>query len=170
MAFSVSNYRTAYTRFDRHCVTGGIPYAVNYLDSVVAQWQADRGRVERIVKLEAYVSDLKRSTEAKEREINVQMAEMALRVEKEGGQLFQVNNQFLAVFWLPTFFTSVWIWLYAGSGFLLKFARRFDRLFQWFNRKFDIEKKPLSAIGLVAGALVALIYWGWSAVRGSCSI
>ena len=28
-----------------------------------------------------------------------------------------------------------------------------------FNRKFDHEKKPLSAIGPVAGALVAVVYW-----------
>jgi hypothetical protein len=50
--------------------------------------------------------------------------------------------------WLPTFFTSVWLWLYAGSGFFLRAARRFD-----------IEKKPLQSIGLVAGALVAMGYW-----------
>jgi hypothetical protein len=31
----------------------------------------------------------------------------------------------LEVMWLPTFFTSIWLWLYAGSGFLLKAARRF---------------------------------------------
>lgn len=49
-------------------------------------------------------------------------------------------------------FSSIWLWLYAGSGFLLKAARRFDIGFDWFNRKFDIEKKPLSAIGLVAGS------------------
>jgi hypothetical protein len=54
------------------------------------------------------------------------------------------------------------VWLYAGSGFLLKAARRFDIGFQWFNRKFDIEKKPLSAIGLVAGALVAVVDWGFA--------
>ncbi len=59
----------------------------------------------------------------------------------------------------PAFFTSIWLWLYAGSGFLLKAARRFDIGFDWFNRKFDIEKKPLSAIGLVAGALVAVVWW-----------
>jgi hypothetical protein len=59
----------------------------------------------------------------------------------------------------PAFFTSVWLWLYAGSGFLLKFAHRFDIGFQWFNSKVDIEKKPLSAIGLVAGALVAVLWW-----------
>jgi hypothetical protein len=63
--------------------------------------------------------------------------------------------------WLtwPVFFTSIWLWLYAGSGFLLKAARRFDIGFDWFNRKFDIEKKPLQSIGLVAGALVAVVYW-----------
>jgi hypothetical protein len=59
----------------------------------------------------------------------------------------------------PAFFTSIWLWLYAASGFLLKAARRFDIAFAWFNRKFDIEKKPLSAIGLVAGALVAVLWW-----------
>lgn len=65
-----------------------------------------------------------------------------------------------AVLWFyPTFFTSIWLWLYAGSGFLLKGARRFDSVFQWFNSKADIEKHPLSSIGLVAGALVAVIYW-----------
>jgi len=63
--------------------------------------------------------------------------------------------------WLifPPCFTSIWLWLYAGSGFLLKAARRFDIGFEWFNRHFDIEKKPLQSIGLVAGALVAVGYW-----------
>ncbi len=60
---------------------------------------------------------------------------------------------------LPGIFTSIWLWLYAGSGFLLKAARRFDIGFDWFNRHFDIEHKPLQSIGLVAGALVALLYW-----------
>jgi hypothetical protein len=27
------------------------------------------------------------------------------------------------------------------------------------NRRFDIEKKPLQSIGLVAGVLVAVVYW-----------
>jgi hypothetical protein len=58
-------------------------------------------------------------------------------------------------------FTSIWLWLYAGSGFILKAARRFDLSFGWFNRKFDIEKKPLQAIGLVAGSLVSIVYWGF---------
>jgi len=59
----------------------------------------------------------------------------------------------------PAFLTSLWLWLYAASGFLLKLARRSDLGFDWFNRKFDIEHKPLQSIGLVAGALVAVVYW-----------
>ena len=64
-----------------------------------------------------------------------------------------------SLFFYPAFFTSIWLWLYAGSGFLLKAARRFDIGFEWFNRHFEIEKKPLQSIGLVAGTLVAVVYW-----------
>jgi hypothetical protein len=52
-----------------------------------------------------------------------------------------------------------WIWLWAVAASLLIVARRFDVGFDWFNRHFDIEKKPLQSIGLVAGALVAVAYW-----------
>jgi hypothetical protein len=48
---------------------------------------------------------------------------------------------------------------------VLKAIRHLDFAFQWFNRKFDIEKKPLSAIGLVAGSLVAILYWSWAVFR-----
>jgi hypothetical protein len=66
--------------------------------------------------------------------------------------------------WMTFFFSSSTycfsiVYLYAGSGFLLKAARRFDIGFAWFNRHFDIEKKPLQSIGLVAGAIVAVVYW-----------
>jgi hypothetical protein len=60
---------------------------------------------------------------------------------------------------IPAMVTSIWLWLYAGAGFVLKATRRLDVGFQWFNRHFDIEKKPLQSIGLVAGALVAVAYW-----------
>jgi hypothetical protein len=69
----------------------------------------------------------------------------------------------------PFFYANIvplaWIWLYVGSGFLLTISRRFDIGFAWFNRKFDIEKHPLNAIGLVAGSLVALLYWAWATFR-----
>jgi hypothetical protein len=68
-------------------------------------------------------------------------------------------NGFKPLWYYPAFFTSIWLWLYAGSGFLLKVVRGFDIGFDWFNRHCDIEKKPLQSIGLVAGALVAVVYW-----------
>ena len=73
--------------------------------------------------------------------------------------LVDIPQKFMGIWLFSAFFTSIWLWLYAGSGFLLKAARRFDIGFEWFNRKFDIEKKPLQSIGLVAGALVAVAYW-----------
>jgi hypothetical protein len=75
--------------------------------------------------------------------------EVGLEYVKMTGPLFLI-----AALW-----PSIALWLYASSGFIIKFARRFDQSLGWFNRRFDIEKKPLSSIGLVAGALVALIYW-----------
>jgi hypothetical protein len=50
-------------------------------------------------------------------------------------------------------------WLPLVSGGMIIAARRLDIGFQWFNRRFDIEKKPLQSIGLVAGALVTVMYW-----------
>jgi hypothetical protein len=60
---------------------------------------------------------------------------------------------------LPLLLTSAWLWLHAASGLLLSGVHRFDVGFQWFNRRFDIEKKPLQSIGLVGGTLVASTYW-----------
>jgi hypothetical protein len=62
----------------------------------------------------------------------------------------------------PTLITSVWLWLYAVSGLVIKLARRLNIGFEWFNRTFDIEKKPLQSIGLVSASLVTLGYWGWA--------
>jgi hypothetical protein len=64
---------------------------------------------------------------------------------------------------LPAFSGSIWLWLYVSSGFLLRSARRLDLLENWFNRKFDIERKPLQAIGLVAGSLSSICYWSITA-------
>jgi hypothetical protein len=57
------------------------------------------------------------------------------------------------------------LFLYLISAGTLRVARRFDIGFEWFNRKFDIEKKPLQSIGLVAGALVAVTYWTVATVK-----
>jgi hypothetical protein len=65
----------------------------------------------------------------------------------------------LAALSYPAFFGTIWFALYITSGSLLKGARRFDTGFQWFNERFDIERRPLQSIGMVGGTLLALIYW-----------
>jgi hypothetical protein len=71
---------------------------------------------------------------------------------------FHQNHSWI-VFVFPAFLTSIWLWLHTGSGFLIRAARRFNIGFGWFNRNFDVEHKPLQSIGLVSGALVALMFW-----------
>ena len=68
-------------------------------------------------------------------------------------------------FFFPLFFGVVWLILYGVSAFVLKGARRYDTGFDWFNRKFDIEKHPLQSIGLVAGSIAAMLYWVASLVH-----
>jgi hypothetical protein len=70
------------------------------------------------------------------------------------------GRELVYVIVLPSFFASVWLWLYAGAGFLLKAGQRIDIGFDWISRRLNIEEKPLQAIGLVSGAMVALAYWG----------
>jgi hypothetical protein len=71
---------------------------------------------------------------------------------------FHQNHSWI-VFVFPAFLTSIWLWLYVGSGFLLRAARRLDIGFGWFNRNFDIEHKPLQSIGFVSGLLAMLGCW-----------
>ena len=60
---------------------------------------------------------------------------------------------------VAAFISSIWLWLYAISGVLIRIGRRSEVILNWFTRRFDIEKKPLRALGLVAGALAALPYF-----------
>lgn len=67
----------------------------------------------------------------------------------------------IGIFGLTLLWCSIWLWLALISGLILHFARRFDLGFQWFNRKFDIEKRPLQCIGLIAGPITAVAYWSF---------
>ena len=64
------------------------------------------------------------------------------------------------IFFYTTFFTSVWVWLYAISGLVVKLAGYlgigFSRL-KWF---LDIENKPLHSLGVISMLLVTMIYLG----------
>ena len=63
-------------------------------------------------------------------------------------------------FVLSLLLSFTWAWVYVAATYLLYISRRFDVGFQWFTRRFDIEKKPLTAIGLVSAGIVTLLYWG----------
>jgi hypothetical protein len=65
----------------------------------------------------------------------------------------------------PAFFTNVWAALYVIAGILINTGTRGASAFAWFKQTFDIEKKPLQAIGVLAGSVVALLYWSAVVVR-----
>ena len=65
----------------------------------------------------------------------------------------------LGVYFYSTFFTSIWVWLYALSGFLVKLLRRvFGGITFLKERVFNIEEKPLRSLGYVSVLIVTLIY------------
>lgn len=77
---------------------------------------------------------------------------------------FGTDSRGFGIHWRNAYYLSILgsslaLWLYAGSAFLLRIARRFDKFFAWFNRTLDIEGNPLSSAGLVGGALVAVLCW-----------
>jgi hypothetical protein len=69
----------------------------------------------------------------------------------------------LTIWFIPAFFGTIWLALYACSGLILKFAGSFDAGLFWFNRLFDLRKKPLQSIGMVAAILCTAAYWAYEA-------
>jgi len=69
----------------------------------------------------------------------------------------------------PSIFASLiatmWLWLYVASGWLVRTILRLPIGIPLLNRWFDVEKKPLQCLGMMAGGIVAVCYWGWALVR-----
>jgi hypothetical protein len=63
---------------------------------------------------------------------------------------------------ISTLFTSVWTILFLASTSVIKLLAPLHSFTAWF---FDVEKHPVQAIGIVAGALVMLASLFWSVVR-----
>jgi hypothetical protein len=68
----------------------------------------------------------------------------------------------VGVYFCSTLFTSVWSILILVSASALKFLAPIDRFTAWF---FDVEKHPVQAVGIVAGALVMAGGSIWSVAR-----
>jgi hypothetical protein len=83
-----------------------------------------------------------------------------LRLLKQTANYYPTANMFIAMS-----VSSAWIWLYVVAGGILRIMHRLDIGFRWFNSTFDIEKKPFQSIGLVASALVALLFWTAALIR-----
>jgi hypothetical protein len=69
---------------------------------------------------------------------------------------------FVIVFFSSTLFTSVWTILILLSTTVLKLLAPVHRFTAWF---FDVEKHPVQAIGIVAGALVMIGSLIWTVLR-----
>ena len=69
------------------------------------------------------------------------------------------------IFFYSTFFTSVWVWLYAGAGGLLRLAASLGITFRRMRWFLDIENKPLRSLGMVSIVLITLGYLVMPLVR-----
>jgi hypothetical protein len=69
---------------------------------------------------------------------------------------------------LPCYFASllasIWFWLLVTSGLLIRATLRLPFAIPLLNRRFDIERKPLQCLGLMAGGVAAVCYWVWPVV------
>ena len=57
-------------------------------------------------------------------------------------------------YFYTTFFTSIWVWIYALSGFTVKLAAKLN----WLKGILDIDKKPLRSMAMVSILIVTIIF------------
>lgn len=65
-----------------------------------------------------------------------------------------------------TFFTSLWLWLYALSQVAVRLAGRIAPALTFLKWALPIEERPLRSLGLVAAALACVAYWAIALVFG----
>jgi len=68
-------------------------------------------------------------------------------------------DHYLSIFLYSTFFTSVWLWLYAISGFIIKLISSTRKGLRFFQRHLDIDNKPLRSMAFVLITLITLTYF-----------
>ena len=54
---------------------------------------------------------------------------------------------------ISTFFTPIWIWLYAIAGLALQGSTSVLQGFDWMRELFDVENRPVHALGLMIAGL-----------------
>ena len=91
------------------------------------------------------------------RELPTDSFESFLRVCLQILDAIQFKNE-LSIFLYSTFFTSIWLWLYAISGFIIKITSSTRKSLLFFQRNLDIVNKPLRSMALVLITLITLAY------------
>jgi len=71
---------------------------------------------------------------------------------------FSGGSGLFGVFFYSTYFTSVWIWLYAGSGILIKLIVRAGKFLLFFRKHLNIEREPFKSMGFVIIILISFAY------------
>jgi len=64
----------------------------------------------------------------------------------------------VGIFLYTTYFTSIWVWLYALSGLIVKLTQKLNIGLTWFKGKFDINQKPLRSMAMVSIMIVTIIF------------
>ena len=80
------------------------------------------------------------------------------------GLTFSGPGAFFSIFIYSTFLTSVWLWLYALSGVLVKAIARSRKGLHFLQKHLNLEKHPLRSMGFVLMLLVTVVYVVWGAV------
>jgi hypothetical protein len=75
----------------------------------------------------------------------------------EMNDVFFMHDKMMIFFW-SAFFTSAWVWLYVLAGAFIKIARKVSVGWTVVSPFMDIEKKPLTAIGRIAGLAAGATY------------
>ena len=72
---------------------------------------------------------------------------------------FSGDNQNLAIYFYSTFFTSVWIWLYAISQVLIRSCTRIDWVVRILQYILPLEDRPFRSIGIICSLIACCFFW-----------
>lgn len=78
-----------------------------------------------------------------------------------GSMKFLSSDHYWAVPLFTTFFTSIWLWLYVSTSFMIRLFSLPNRGHKFIVKYLDVINKPFRSIGLVLIFLISLIYVGW---------
>jgi hypothetical protein len=92
-------------------------------------------------------------------EVQSRMRELRNGLASSGtGNGFRIVDVYQFIFFCSAFFTSVWVWLYVTSVFVIKIAHKARTFWLKMMPYLDIEQKPMQAIGRIAGVIAGSGY------------